>query len=174
MVAGPLALAGCRTARLSDEERAQQAEIQRLDWQIVISECALVDQLNEGRELGKKKVISERDCAHARKKGSMEGYSDKIVLPNVMINNLILPFGSIAFIAQDAKTISDAKRAASAEIPSAIASKGAAAEMTYRRKIRRGFEQDEIVGLAGSGEFSAAVHDIAAGQAFAAAHRKVP
>lgn len=173
VIAATLTLTACQSTKtLSDEERAFQAELQQVEAGLMSSECAVVGRLNEARKLARKKVLAARDCVHFSKKGTMEGYSDKVRVPNVLVNNVILPFGLVATIAQEAKKTADHKRAVTAEVPARIASRGRAAEVVYRRLIRRGFEEAEIVAIAGSPVFPAAARAVSAAQAFAAAHRK--
>lgn len=149
-----LALAGCQTTKpLTPEEQARQDEYNRENDRVAKADCVLVEELNQRRVKAKGKPLTARDCAYLRKKDTLVGFDGSGPrVPNVAINGMLLPVGSVIALAQAAEKATNEKRAKEAKVPAAVKSDDGA--VVYRKMLLRGYKEDEVTAVSGTAAFA--------------------
>lgn len=165
-----LSLAGCSSKQqLSPEMQIKQAQLSKLQFTYMLSECTVADQINQNRRTTKpaEVTIPQDDCNYFRSKGKAEGYmpmSSKI--PSLSINGIPLPFHEMKLLQEGMQTRANSQRASNAQVPAAISAKGDGATTVYRNLVYRGFREDEVNKIINSSGFQQAVANYNAVQAY--------
>ncbi|NWJ23017.1 hypothetical protein [Rhizobium sp. RM] len=162
LILGLLVATGCQTVSPNSPEALKRAEYDRLLLNSTVANCKLIVELNQKRKAQNKEPTRDNQCPYILKNNNLNaGPHAANFIPDVGINGIPIPLGSLVRLAVVADRNQREKKALEATLPAWVSAQGETATHVYRILLTQGFKPDEVDGLKGSGKFADAVRSAA-------------